>query len=309
MGIKMPEAYFATTRQIITVKQAQRMGLKTLSGRISCAEKDCSARLRFVDTYVKGEERETPVAAHFSLISSITSPHSEDCRYNLDAQVRIAAREAPNLLYSLRNGTHEFRLHVLSDVLQNKMVPNDASGSAPNANDSRPTSVEYQTQGSLSAYLSTANRIAVLAARVEDNEDLARRIKLRFRDEAIPWTDFYFDEENFLRCFRYVRQRSYQPICVTGEIKAIEEPNGTRKFKTIRLKPPRRDNTSDLLDIPIVHLNFDPELMYLASNLSVGDRVVVYGHALASAKTKGKITFQNITVWIRARGQIGVVSR
>lgn len=304
----MPEAYYGPMRQIITVKQAQRMGSR-LSGMLSCAEEDCSARLKFVDTYVKGEEYETTVAAHFSLISSTTSPHAENCDYNLEAQVRVAAREAPNLLYSLRNGTCEFRLHVLADALQSKVASNDTGGGARNGRDVSPTSLEYHTQGTLSAYLSSASRIAVLAARVEDNQDLSRRIKLRFRDEAIPWTDFYFDEENLRRCFQYVRQRPYQPICVTGEIKAIEEPNDTRKFKTIRLKSPQRDAKAETSYVPIIHLNFDPDHMYLASNLSVGNRVVVYGHALASAKAKGQVTFQNITMWIRSKGQIRVVSR
>ena len=90
----------------------------------------------------------------------------------------------------------------------------------------------------------------MLAARIGVDDDLARRIKLRFRDDAIPWTDFYFDEENSLRCFQYLCQQPYQPICDTGEIKVIEEPNDTMKFKTIRLKSPQRDDKGETSYVP-----------------------------------------------------------
>ena len=119
MGTKMSKARNAVTGELLTLQQCE--DLSPLPPFI-CATERCGADVRRVPRHERQLDTKTVIVeAYFGLKGGET--HAKTCRYNTAGQVCIIARGSdPDVLRSIDQGKHEFRLHILHEALRDALA-------------------------------------------------------------------------------------------------------------------------------------------------------------------------------------------
>ena len=111
-----------------------------------------------------------------------------------------------------------------------------------------------------------------------EHSEIEDVLQLVFDGVHLPWSDFYFEDDDYFRCFSQVSQATVQvPIAVKGAVKANNIVNGrTGKFAVLNLaRPSRKTDQADILDTASFSI-WSPDLNAFQS-YEVGQNVLAFG--------------------------------
>lgn len=290
MGIKMPSAYSTDKKSLLTISQAtildQNSGLNR-QGLIcsSAAEGLCRAAVAYVKAHErKCEDKQITVSSFFRLRSK-DSDHSEQCCFNTAEQVNIIARDSdPDLFNQIANGRYKLRLNILKEsLIQIDREAEAARGRKPTP---RSRQIVFTPRGKLDSYFRTARQIAELRERHEDAQELAQLVQLELHNKTVPWSNFFFETDQHLDCYRYLREsmpRAAHPVCLSGYIRKIEAQElsailETGCYGTIKLSSSCSEKDSDGFGLTAsVTLNIYSEAIWnLCGAAEPGKPIVAY---------------------------------
>lgn len=162
------------------------------------------------------------VSAHFVR----RQEHNESCKYHAVGQMTILARLSDDdVLSGLDKKNFVFRLTMVHDELTGKKDKDKT----PQSTSVSPTSKKYGGKGRLSSYLGTMKKIIELRNLLaEDKKDLTSIVEIDFRGSKIPWDNFYYEPERYLKAYRYLQKQKWadrHPICIEGIVDSIR-PKG-----------------------------------------------------------------------------------
>lgn len=313
MGIKMPVAFYESKRGIIKVSEANLLNSRESLNRdsLSCAYQEaaekCSAKVTFTEGYNTKQNR--IVSSYFRL--KRFAKHADWCRFNPNEIVKSIARESnPDVFDEIEAGKYELRLNIIKESLieierEKERIYSD-----------KPTLPTRETQfvnhGQLPSYFRTARQIAQLRAQMETSNDLRALITLRSKDKKIAWDNFFYEFDNYRKCFDYLQKLSWaerHPVCIAGQIKEFVEPAKVGKdgkpLRIIKLWRPKGIKNSDgHLCVPSVSLYInDDDIWDNAKKAGVDNLIFAYANykALPSAP---KIYNEQTVKYLDIRGGI-----
>lgn len=239
MGIKMPSAYSTDEKSLLTISRAtildQNFGLNR-QGLIcsSAAEGLCRAAVAYVKGHErKCEDKQITVSSFFRLRSK-DSDHSEQCRFNTAGQVKMIARDSdPNLFDQIAGGKYKLRLNILKESLI--QIDREAEATRGKKPTHHSRQIVFNQRGKLNSYFRTARQIAELRERHEDAQELAQLVQLEFNNRTVSWSDFFYETDQHLDCYKYLRQlmpRAAHPVCLSGYIRKIKPQESSAALET-----------------------------------------------------------------------------
>lgn len=209
----------------------------------------CEAAVTFVNGFFRniGEDR-VAVDPYFRLFPE--QKHAITCAHNVYGQISVIAKKSdPNIVAAIKNNRYELRLLVVQQALSR------LRDLAKKKHDKKPmvsgktTDKEYmEAEERLGGYINSAARVLKVRAACLDHAEIEDVLQLVFDGVRVPWRDFFFEDNDYFRCFSQVRQATVNvPIAVQGTIKDINPVLG--KFKVINLMAPiRKTDRPDVLD-------------------------------------------------------------
>lgn len=243
MAAKMKFALDAMNRRI-SLSMAEE---KQYKAPLTC--EFCEALVSFVNGYPRTLGDDIIFVESYFRLKNRDSNHGTDCRYNVEKQIKtIVSRESDgNVLSSLKDGVYELRLLAVKQALtQIKSLPENDE---PKGENSKPTEEKkyVSAKQKLSSYINTAKQVLQVRAYCEDNSDLEKILKLKFDDLKLPWKDFYYDIEEYFRCFTYVSKLTVTiPIAISGIVKTNKIVKGRKgNLRVINLKVAYRKTEED----------------------------------------------------------------
>lgn len=280
MGMKMLKAWHKN--EGITVKQAVE---KSVKDDLECITECCRVPISLCNEYYRQKnDNTTLVKAHFKLmgIKGGKNTHHINCKYNTKGQLEIIARDSDGVLTSLEEGKNTFRLNLITSSLRNTGISKGKSEGFLSEGQSSKTTKKYINEGKITPYLSTVHRIMKLRSEIENNKELNNIVKLNFKGKNIPWSKFYFEKQDYRRCYDYLTKGEVtHPICIEGTIKdTLQEPTDRFKFYTMRLSSPYieesdKDGTKRIPSVSI-KLNNLKDVNFIKSELEKGKRNIVF---------------------------------
>ncbi len=312
----MTEAYHIDLKDNIDLKEASEFN-SPLTHKLLCENPQCRARLKYVPSYLKGEEPNIIfVSDYFGLVSSdkgndedgdasdwknAPKNHVDSCRYNTIGQVKIIARESEGLIQSISAEGYEFRLHLLSKALNNiSSISSDIFEGDLTSN--KIGTVYKRDTGKLSAYLSTAKKILILRSEMDEHEDLSKHVIISYNGKKIYWSNFYFETEDYSKCF-YRLQNHQHPVCTYGEVKKIFPPDGNVRFTKVQLKAlTESQNDEQIITVVRLYVKNAQWIDGLGENM----KVLAFGFMKTKENyvKEKNITWLNIEVRIDQKKQI-----
>jgi hypothetical protein len=248
------------------------------------------------------------VEAYFGLKRG--ESHAEVCRYNTAGQVRIIARDSdPDVLRSIDQGKHEFRLHILHEALGDAPAggPQERGGALPS---NRPKAIRVDRQGRLNSYIKTLHQILTLRALAEDDAELAAVLTLEYHGKKVPWKSFYFETERYVECFDLLERSGYRahPVCLAGQIAEIQPPTERFNKYSVRLESPWIEvDANGCIGKPVARIAV-PEESWV-EQLRPGDEVLGYGfwRIKRGASKSDNFSFLNLDLYPQDKGQLLVL--
>ena len=155
------------------------------------------------------------------------SNHDPNCRYTIDGEMKDIYAKQADSEYLTKDGNK----YIVRLLFTNTTVPTSNS-ELPEGNNatSQKKQVNYIPSGKKAAYLSTIKRILKLRAALENDQELQRKVILKFNIkgntiESIPWNNFFFDvtnEDEAERLIHYLNIRNApHPMCLCGKVSKI----------------------------------------------------------------------------------------
>lgn len=143
----------------------------------------------------------------------------------------------PGEPYELRLLAVRKALEQLRDLVEQKKHPK--SSTAPASKDK----IYLEAETRLGAYINSAARVLKVRAICEENAEIEAALQLVFDGVRLPWSDFYFEDSEYFRCFCQVRDATVQvPIAIRGAVKSIKTINGkTEQYTVLDLVRPFRN--------------------------------------------------------------------
>ena len=327
MGIKMPSAYSTDEKSLLTISQATILAENSDLNRqgliCSSAVKGlCRAAVAYVKAHErKCEDKQITISSFFRLRSK-DSDHSEQCCFNTAGQVKMIARDSDaNLFDQIAGGKYKLRLNILREsLIQIDREAEAARGKKPTHHSRQ---IVFTQRGKLDSYFRTARQIAELRERHEDAHELAQLVRLEFNNKTVSWSNFFYETDQHLDCYKYLRQlmpRAAHPICLSGYIQRIEpqERSATVEtgcYGTIKLSYSCSEEDSDGFGlIASVALNIYSEAIWdSCRSAKTGKPLVAYCNYRVGKKPREwfsphnpnvKMKYHNIYGDVRNRDQI-----
>lgn len=311
MSSKMPAAYDANGN-LITIEMAEQGQYKK---PLHCEY--CPTAVSFVNGYPKqiGDDI-VSVEPFFRLNKG--QAHGEDCRYNVIKQIAIIARESENdVLAAIGNNQFELRLLAVKKALDQLRLAAEQK-KKPDQNKSTKAAVNkvYLHAGeTLGAYINSAKRVLKVRSACLSHAEIEDTLQLVFDGVRIPWNDFYFEDEDYFRCYNQLRISTVQfPVAVYGTVKEIKQVNGKKEpFAVLNFATPnRKTDRPDVLDSVSVSV-WSPDLNAF-DDYRADQTIIAFGmwkwkmpEEAANKKPNSSVkTFVNHTIrlWLVTRSQL-----
>ncbi|MCW1940627.1 hypothetical protein OMD49_19180 [Bacillus anthracis] len=234
MSRKMSKAYSTITKTNVTAKYVEehphlKPGLKCHICKIDVIHKKGHPRAeRWIQThFTRKPNKEEPIY------------HEIWCRYNTVGQITKLAKDSNDkILESVKNNKFTFRLTMIHEPLRdlskqlNSSINNNETSTSKNDR-------KYVSNGKLSSYLATMQKILELRKAVEDDDsnELESAIEIQMYGKKIKWKNFYYDQKNYLDAYNYLKSPDFKkhPICIEGIVnKVIPFKQGDRYAVNLR---------------------------------------------------------------------------
>ncbi|MGE7694379.1 hypothetical protein ACQKNC_09690 [Lysinibacillus sp. NPDC094177] len=228
MGLKMPKAYSDKLKRDITVEEAVKESIKE---DIFCTSKECRIPLTLVGAFMRNSSL---VSAHFKRRGR---EEHKNCDYNTLGQINIAARDSEGALASINAKKYSLRLNLISKAIKNSDSSKKKESTDVDIDNTKQPTKNYISSGKISAYLATMKKIMQIKSKIENEKELRSLIEIQFNDNNIKWSDFYFEFDDYEKCFsKLMNNKLDYPICIEGEIKNFERATENFSYHTIKLK-------------------------------------------------------------------------
>ncbi|HEX5487091.1 MAG TPA: hypothetical protein VFX23_13970 [Limnobacter sp.] len=217
MASKMPAARDANNNRITISMAEQRQYQKPLICEF------CDTSVGFVNAFTRnvGEDI-VAIDPYFRL--SKEHKHSATCRYNVQGQVTVIAQESEGDIFAaLQGNRYELRLlAVKRAVEQLREIANKKRNPDSEANTGANEKIYVEAEKRLGAYVNSALRVLKVRAACIEHAEIEDVLQLVFDGVRLPWCDFYFEDDEYFRCFSQVNQATIRvPIAINGTVKNI----------------------------------------------------------------------------------------
>lgn len=227
------------------------------------------------------------VSAHFAR----KQEHIESCKYHAVGQMTILARSSDDdVLSSFGKENFIFRLTMIHDELDGKMEQERDKISQGTTVLS--TNKKYESQGRLSSYLGTMKKIVELRNLLaNDKKELTSIVEIDFRGEKIKWKNFYYEPDQYLQAYKYLKKLKYQdrhPICLEGTVNSINYIEKTDNYAVNLKWGEKGTNNEGNIQIPSPSI-FMTKKELLELSIEIGDTIVTCAKYTVKA-SKGRET-------------------
>lgn len=236
----------------------------------------CEAAVTFVNGFFRNIGEDCVfVGPQFRLCPG--QKHAPTCAYNVNGQISVIARKSdPNILAAIKNNRYELRLLVVQQALSQLRDLTKKKHDKNPLVSGKTTGKEYiAAEERLGGYINSAIRVLKVRAACLDHAEIEEVLQLVFDGVRVPWRDFFFEDEDYFRCFSHVRQATVNvPIAVQGIIKDIKLVK--EKWKVINLMTPtRKTERPDALDVASFSIwSVDPEAF---GSYQPGQEIIAFG--------------------------------
>ncbi|WP_150652645.1 hypothetical protein [Pseudomonas fluorescens] len=292
-GIKMLSALDAANRPQSLQSLQQLIDTNQLVPPLRCDGKSCLTPVRFVPQRIDPKKENSVRSAYIGLTASVSSDHTVTCQYNALAQLNaiLAAQSDPNFIGALDKGAKELRLLLMHNKIggENQPAITGADSTADGRSAQRKSNNYKPTSTQLDSYLRTTADILKLRKLCEDDKLLAQTLILRFGQQKISWSDFYFEHGRYEDAWKMANKQgdACHPFAVMGTVEQFrapadgaEHPIGWLKFRSERDKPNAK-NVANSFSISVGAR----ELAWLRA-FPAGTEIIMFGVWKASKPTK-----------------------
>lgn len=310
MASKMPAARDANG-QIITIELAER---KQCTKPLRC--KFCDAPVSFVNGFTRtvGEDV-VAVEPFFRLLKG--HKHRVGCDYDITGQIAIIARESDgDILAAIEGNQFELRLLAVKKALdQLRAAAQQKKETDPDRPTITPDKEYLSGETRLCAYINSAKRVLKVRAVCEEHAEIEDVLTLAFDGVRVPWSDFYFEDDDYFRCHRQLTTATVQiPVAIHGTVKTIKSIKGKAgDFTVLELvRPMRNAEKADAREAACVSV-WSPDANAFA-DYRAGQQIIAFGMwqgkhptEVANKKASSPIkTFVNyeIRLWPVTRSQL-----
>lgn len=190
----------------------------------------CGAPVIYNGAYTRGDG----IAVGEYLRLAPKSPHQDWCKYNALRQIEIlcglgtAIEECDRPLVKLTEHRFELRLALPRDA---QALLNEHPPTQRNADEFKLRVARIWSGAALAPYCRSATGIARIAAALDGRSSLAKFVVVKNRGRSIPWSNFFFGENQGDRLWNYLASDSYKlskhPLAVLVHSRQIEsDPDG-----------------------------------------------------------------------------------
>lgn len=243
----------------------------------------CSALIHHKVTHLRERDGEpTIIPAHFAL--NPLERHASDCKYAVDHEIKIIAKESEKLIETIRDGKYRLRLVMIRDALNARQPAISGSGMKPT--NQKSTIYERASGENLAGYINTAKRVLELRAICDDDKEIAEHLELLFEGNTIiPWSQFYFETERHLDAFYAVLRNTVQyPFAIHGTVKSKRSHNN--KFVVNLEKPRYAEDSEDVNNGIGIEVSIWVENANWLNGIEVGTEAVILGPWKAKSGVK-----------------------
>jgi hypothetical protein len=315
LGVKVNRVKDKKTHCDVTVEDCEG----GYDGEYICHVNGCNAEMSFVYSYEQRRlEKVITVPSFFKLKQN--QKHSYKlCPYNTEGAVEVIARDSePNVLRSLDDNKYEFSLQILHKPELSENKGGSTKKTISPLNKKILKGKTYTKKGTASSYIKVLNQVLTLRSKLEENSELASLIVLNYRGKKVKWSNFYFEEEQYISAYNLIEDKKVQyPMCFDGVISKLIGPTEKFKYWKIKLHSPFYELLDNVTPIPSIELIVADKGLDL-SGYSEGQRLLAYGVVKTSVsewvppkekdeKEPKKIKFLNMSLWINHHEQIFVL--
>jgi len=218
----------------------------------------CDAQVSFVNGYTRTVGEDTiAVEPFFRLLKG--HKHHNGCDYDIAGQIAIIARESEgDVIAALKGDKYELRLLAVKKALEQLHA---AEQQKKELDPNKPVSTQEKRyapgETRLGAYINSAKRVLKVRAVCEEHSEIEDFLTLAFDGVRIPWSNFYFEDDDYFRCHRQLSTSSTQiPVAIHGTVKVIK-PISTQggNFMMLELvRPMQNTDKADIRKVAIVSI-------------------------------------------------------
>lgn len=310
MASKMPAARDANDNHI-TIRAAEN---SSYAKPLKC--EFCDAAVSFVSGHTREVGDDIVLVEPFFRLSKKGS-HDEGCNYNPVGQLTVIARESDGDVFAaITNNQFELRLLAVKKALDQLVELTQTKKSPANGKPGLSQDKEYvPSEEKLGAYINSAKRVLKVRSVCEEHADIEGLLMLTFDGIRVSWSDFYFEDTDYFRCHRQLKNSTTQiPIAIHGTIKSIKQVKGkTENFSVIDLvRPVRRVEDASVREVACPSIwSPDPDFF---CDYREGQTIIAFGlwqwkpkRNVANSKADSPIkTFANyeMRLWPITRSQL-----
>ncbi|AXX87462.1 hypothetical protein AMRN_1733 [Malaciobacter marinus] len=311
MGVKVNNVLDKHTLEEVNVKNGYH-------GDFICKTKNCNADMIFVREHEKRRLEKTIFVPSFFKLKSNKNQHDENCSFNTKGIMKVIARNSDsNILKSLDENKYEFSLQILHKPAKksSSIEPTTDNENYNNTPTKRKTT-QYVNKGTASSYIKTLKSILELRAKIEEENELASIITLKYNSKKIYWNKFFFNHTRYIEAYKLNQNSPIKyPICIHGKVSKVIKKNDKFKFDKIKLHNPYIELLSKITEMPSIELLISSEDVEL-DKFKNDTEILIYGQAQFSTsqlwtpleereqEEPKKVRFLKIELWINYNEQI-----
>jgi len=280
---------------------------KSDNGTLSC--KYCGTDIQYVSAHTRGASK-TPVSEYLKLWQD--EEHSNGCSYSVRGAVDLLVSDSKsvenaNPIFELQDdGSYLFRMNILIDA---QRVAQNLAESCDKLETSRHLSTRrnyIRSEEQIASYFRSAAGIAKLRSLIQESsdvEELKRIVKIQYKDDLIPWNDFYYDDTRYHVLFNRLTKGSIPyPIAISATLKGQ-----VGFYKEAKHFPWSFQCYSQIREGSDKNLVYIPRLQLAKENfhrsLSSGDRLLIVGDVWANKVKDNSSIFRNLNISVFNKSQ------
>lgn len=244
MASKMPAARDANNTQV-TISMAEQLHYNNLRCEF------CDATIWFVNGFPRQVgDGIVAVEPYFGLNKG--QKHGDTCRYNVLSQIRIIARESDSdVIAAIEENRYELRLLAVKKAIEQLQELAKKKRNPDSENSGTTEKIYIEAEKHLGAYINSAKRVLKVRAACSAHPEIEDVLQLVFDGVRLPWSDFYFEDTDYFRCFSFISKATVQvPIAIKGTVKSSRIiPVDDEQFAVLDLIAPYRETgRTDVMD-------------------------------------------------------------
>ena len=204
------------------------------------------------------------------------------------------------------DGGYLFRMNILIDaqrVAQNLAESGDKFETSGHLSTRR----NYiRSEEQIASYFRSAAGIAKLRSLIQESsdvEELKRLVKIQYKDDLIPWNDFYYDDTRYHMLFnRLEKGRIPHPVAISATLKGQ-----VGFYKEAKYFPWSFQCYSQIQEEGDQKLVYVPKLQLAKESfhrtLFSGDRLLIVGDAWANKVKDDSSIFRNLNISVFNKSQ------